>query len=107
MRSFREAGDVLAGKSTVQSSVRNILDNYCFVGTVDVSTYSTENRWADVVATPTHPLAATPALLRSDAAAGWFIIGAGAVALAQVFSARSSQRHSEEQEEVWPELAWA
>ncbi|MBL8891050.1 MAG: hypothetical protein JNL67_13795 [Planctomycetaceae bacterium] len=91
----------------MQSSIRNILDNYCFVGTVDVSTYATENRWAEIVATPTIPLAATPTLVRSDAAAGWIIIGAGAVALVQVFRARSNQRQSEDQGQAWPELAWA
>jgi len=107
MKSFREAGKVLNGMSDVQSSVRGILDNYCFVGTVDVSTYATENRWTEVAATPTAPFAATPALLRSDIAAGWIIIGAGALGLLQVFSVRVNDRQSEEQEEAYREFAWA
>ncbi len=106
MKSFQEAGEVLAGRSDVHKSIKNILDNYCFVGTVDVSTYETENRWTEVVATPIAPFAATPALLRSDIAAGWIIIGAGAMALLQVFSVRVNDRQSEEQEEAYRELAW-
>lgn len=107
MKSFREAGKVLNGSSDIQTSVRWILDNYCFVGTVDVSTYDTENRWAEVAATPTAPLAATPALLRSEVATGWFIMGAGVVALLQVISVRPTNLHSEEDEAAFPELAWA
>ncbi|MDP1562025.1 MAG: hypothetical protein Q8M16_11660 [Pirellulaceae bacterium] len=106
MKSYREAGKVLNGTSDVQTSVRGILDNYCFVGTVGVSAYNMENRWATVSTTPDLPMAATPTIARSNVAS-WIVIGAGTVALMQVIAGRTAPRNSEESEEAWPELAWA
>ncbi|MDP1562758.1 MAG: hypothetical protein Q8M16_15380 [Pirellulaceae bacterium] len=63
MKPFQEAGEVLAGRSDIHKSIRNILDNYCFVGSVDVAAYATENRWAAMMATRETPLAATPVLV--------------------------------------------
>jgi len=105
MKSFREAGEVLAGKSSVQSSVRSILDNYCFVGEVDVTAYSTENRWSE---TPITTLAAAPVLLKPDATLRWIFAGVGAVVLLQAFLARpAAGRQPKEYEAAWPALTLA
>jgi hypothetical protein len=106
LKSFQEAGDVLKGTSNIQKSVSNILDNYCFVGTVDVTAYDTTSRWAAVTATPERPLAATTALLRNDYSLGWTMMGVGAVLLLPVLVGRTPPRNAEEQEDTWPEFAW-
>lgn len=52
-------------------------------------------------------LAATAALLRNDYSLGWTLMGVGAVLLLPVLVGRTPQRDAEEQEDAWPELAWA
>jgi hypothetical protein len=107
LKSFREAGQVLAGKTDIQTSIRNILDNYCFVGTVDVMTYDTGNKLMGIAVTPTVPLIETSFGVPRDVAAGWIIIGAGAMALLPVFSGRRANRHAEEHAQADSDWVWA
>ncbi len=102
----------------MRTSVRSILDNYCFVGEVDVMAYATENQWAAAMAKAEMPLADAPAdaptALKADSAQRWVIAGVGAVVLLQAISVGIARRRVEDEQEeateateAWPEFALA
>lgn len=111
VKSYQEAGKILAGTSDMRTSVRSILDNYCFVGEVDVMAYATENQWAAVMAKAEMPMANAPTALTADSAQRWFIAGVGAVVLLQAISVGVAKRRVEDEHEeateAWPDFALA